>query len=245
MEKEEMKKEKSKNSIIIVLVIIVCVLMMVVGFFLGKNSAVENNDNDDVVEKNDIETEDDIEDNQDVVEEIKDLDLSKSLNTTGITYSNADDTESKYGLSMNINSDKKSITLSIDWEKFGPLSTASQWANVVEDYQVIGFSKEVINTFVGELGQDPTGITLFFLMSDGTVEYMPVFANSEAMNYTLDYSSDGKITGQHFETKGAVDGVSDVIKLYNVSFSNGQTGAMTTIGAKKDGSFYDLGTIIN
>ena len=50
--------------------------------------------------------------------------------------------------SIKINSDKKSATLSINWEKFGPFSGASAWSNNVEDYQITGFSKNIKETFI-------------------------------------------------------------------------------------------------
>lgn len=78
-------------------------------------------------------------------------------------------------------------------------------------------------------------------MSDGTVEYKPLFNLQGQMNYT---SSDGT-SKDHFETKGMVSGVSGVINLYNVSANTTDFGWCTTIGAKADGSFYDLGDIIS
>ena len=97
------------------------------------------------------------------------------------------------------------------------------------------------------------GITLMFLMEDGTGEYMPMFNKKDAqsnsyyeINYTYEYSTDNRVTGEHFETKGTVNNVKNVIKLYSVSVSvpNGG-GAVTVIGATKDGSFYDIGNEIN
>ena len=40
---------------------------------------------------------------------------------------------------------------------------------------VDGFDKNVANAYVGELGQDSKGTTLFYVMEDGTVEYTKIF----------------------------------------------------------------------
>ena len=205
-------------------------------------------------EKESSRNEDNTEEETEVDEdyEIKALDLSKCLNNSTNAYRNASDVEGNYGLSMKVNSDKKSVTLSVDWGTFGPLSTVSAWTDSVATYNITGFSKNVDSVFVGDLGQDAKGITLFYLMSDGTVEYTPMFIKKTDsqnniyydMNYVQDYSSDGKVAGQHLVTKGPIVGVSDVVKLYTVDASNG-SGWKTTIGATRDGSFYDLGDVIN
>lgn len=153
---------------------------------------------------------------------------------------------------MRINPDKKSITLNIDWPVFGPLSMTAAYSSNVEEYQITGFSKEIKQAFVGELGQDAMGITLFYLMEDNTVEYTPMFTLNTSnpnsthyeMNYSYEKSPDGRITGTYFTTRGPINGVKDIIKLYVANASNG-SGWITTIGATKDGSFYDLGAIIN
>lgn len=248
---EEVKeKKKSKKGLIITIIFLVLIILGLVGYICYDKGIIFSK----VESENKQSTTKAVDEDKTIIEEttIKELDLSKCLNTSNISYSNSSDVAGDYGLSMNINSDKKSITLSIDWNKFGPLSTASAWAAEVKTYQISGFSKTISSTFVGDVGQDATGITLFYIMSDGTVEYTPLFNlkydsqnNSYyEMNYTYDYSSDGRITNQYFVTKGSISGVSDVVKLYNVDASN-NSGWRTTIGAKANGSFYDLGNVIS
>lgn len=250
----EVEKKKKKGVIVLVIVLVLIIVGLAGYICYDKGIIFSKTDNVKKEEKKkaDKDKTSDTKNNADDKVTIKELDLAKCLNTNNISYSNASDTAGDYGLSMNINPDKTSITLSIDWNKFGPLSSASTWAPVVENYQITGFSKNVIATFVGDLGQDPKGITLFYLMADGTVEYTPMFQlkydgqnNSYyAMSYTFEYSADGRITGEHFVTKGTINGVTDVIKLYNADASSG-SGFRTTIGSKADGSFYDLGNIIS
>ena len=85
-------------------------------------------------------------------------------------------------------------------------------------------------------------------MEDGTVEYTKVFNLVENVgynvNYTYDKDTNGSIIGQHFESQGKVKNVEGTVKIYTAQVSNGQTGYMTTIAAKRDGSFYDLGYAI-
>ncbi len=122
-----------------------------------------------------LEKEDDTKDKTIVV---KELDLSRSLNTNGITYSTpnlASSSNNNIGISMSVGADSKSVALNIDWNKFGEFSGASAWASTVESYQITGFNKKIKDAFIGELGHDVAGTTLFYLMSDGTVEYTPLF----------------------------------------------------------------------
>lgn len=226
------------------------IIILLVGYILYLKISYNelNGENNPTIEDN--EDNDSANNQGDVIVEIKNLDLARPLNTIGITYQNASDVSENYGLSMNVDADKKSITLSIDWTKFCSVGTGTACPTNVENYQITGFSKEVISTFVGDVGQDSMGITLFYLMSDGTVEYTPLFIRKYdsynngyyVMNYIYEYSGD-KIVGEHFVTNGSLDGVNDVIKIYNVDASAG-SGWRTTIGATADGSFFDLGNVI-
>ena len=83
------------------------------------------------------------------------------------------------------------------------------------------------------------GITLFFIMEDNTVEYMPMFIN-KTDHYEMNYQNNDS-----FKVSGTLSDVKDVYKLYNVDSSKENASSKTTIAAKKDGSFYDLGAIIN
>ena len=194
-----------------------------------KESVIENNKNNENIVESDQNQENTIENdkNNEQSDAITDtVYLSKCLNTDNI-YQNLSDNESNYGLSMSINSEKTSITLSIDWNKW-PLGNSN--AKNVRTYQITGFTKNIIGTFIGEMGQSISGTTLFYLMEDGTVEYTPV--------KELAYDS------QNITSKGVVRGVENISKLYNADVSTGFSGWRTTIGAKEDGTFYDLGEIL-
>ena len=49
---------------------------------------------------------------------VKKLDLTKSLNTEGVKYSNPTTKEGDYGLNVTVNDNRKTATLSIDWPRF-------------------------------------------------------------------------------------------------------------------------------
>lgn len=241
---------KQKKDFSTGLIILIIVLLLIIGLAVficyGKGGKFSKNEHESREKNSERE--------KDNIGEIKKLDLSKSLNTDNVFYQNASDSPSgNYGLTMKINPDKKSITLSIDWNIFGPLSGASSWDPTVKDYQITGFTKKVSSTFIGELGQDAKGVTLFYLMADGTVEYTPMFILVQEgqkkpyynVNYTYD-SKDGSVHGDpYFSSNGAVHEATKVIKFYNVDASSGGSGSKTTIGARADGSFYDLGTVLN
>lgn len=260
MEEAEVKEKKTNKAIYIyiILVVVLVIIIILMGLYIAYDKGVIFSSEKEIKESNKSKKKTVVPEKEelyDFEDEIKDLDLSKCLNSNdGQRYSGAVDVAGDYGLSMNINSDSRSIDLSIDWNKFGPLSTASAWAPVTEHFQITGFNKDIKEAFVGGLGQSSVGMTLFFLMSDGTVEYMPMFnckfdsSNTSyyEMNYTYEYSQDGRITGEHFETQGSLTGVSKVVKFYTVSVSIERGGGYgTTIGALADGSFYDFGNIIN
>lgn len=251
---------KSKKRIVILIIFLLLIILGLVGYIMydkdvfsvkNENELKENKD-ESIEEENSSADNNKKEEDLNNVEQIKELDLTKCLNNKGFSYSNATDVGGNYGLSMIVNDDKRSITLAIDWNVFGPISTASTWAPEVVNYQIKGFSKDINSTFIGETGQDSKGLVLYYLMDDGTVEYTPLFIlNTDSygnkyytLNYSYEYSNDGKIIGQFFATKGSINNIKNVVKLYNIDVSNGASWR-STIGATKDGSFYDLGSLIN
>lgn len=252
------KKERT-YVIVIVLLLIIIVAFGIYILFMNEKTKTSNKNKeseeqevtktDDDAKDNTVKSQDNNENSIDNQDEIKELNLNNCLNgKTGVVYKNPTDVSVNLGLSMAINNDKKSITLNINWNEFGKYSGESTWSPETKSYQITGFTKEVSSVFIGGMGQDAKSTTLFYIMSDKTVEYTPVFFRQEndyAINYTLEYSEDGSVTGEHFETKGQLAGVANVVKLYNIdAHQEYSSGWRTTIAATKDGSFYDLGNII-
>ena len=93
----------------------------------------------------------------------------------------------------------------------------------------IEFDTPIADLFLGGFGQSPGYEVFFFLMSDGTVEYMPLYEAVKSGN---------------IRSYGKLDGISDVVKITSSSVGcKGEQscgGWITTIGIRSDGSFYDF-----
>lgn len=253
VEDEVQKKGDNKSLIAIIVILVIVIFGMAIYIAYDKKIIfsearnVENdkrsnnkkdNSNDESSKKDNTST------STNVGDEVREIDLSKSLNTDYV-YSNLSGTDSSQGLSMNVDTDKKGVTLTIDWNVFGPLTSASAWSSSITNYPVVGFPKNVSDVLVGTVGQDVSGLNLIYLMEDGTVEYTPVFLKHTDASY---YLSVNYSAYQQFATNGPISGVTDVVKLYNATMTpagfNAASGGATILAAKKDGSFYDLGYII-
>lgn len=93
----------------------------------------------------------------------------------------------------------------------------------------ITFDEEVADVYFGGKGQAAGGESLYFLMKDGTVEYMPLLK---------------ALRDNDVRSYGKIKGVEGVVKLQmaGVSFADPSIpgGHVTTIAVKGDGTFYDL-----
>ena len=176
---------------------------------------------------------------------IKDLDITKCINgVEGVTYSNPKVVTNDYGLNPKINDDKLSITISVDSEGVFYKNASNITSNQIDFIYVNGFTKNISKVFIGEFGHDATGISLMYLMEDGTVSYTKLFKKNYDDNndlyFTLNYSSvnDNKYI---FSVDDYYNEIYDIINIYNADYSipNGG-GARTVIASLKDGSFYDL-----
>lgn len=239
------KEKKSKGPVIIIIILV----LVIVGLstyilsdkgiiFTNKEEKTESNKKNTTKTDKNTNSDDNTTKEEDT---IKPLDLSKCLNNSTNTYSDQSEaTASKYGLSMSVNQDKMSVTLNIDWATFGPISGSTAYVGTVKTYQITGFTSKVKSAYIGDVGQDATGITLFFLMEDNTVSYMPMFIwkqDTQGNGYSqMNYTND------NFVIKGVLPTAKNVINLYIANASNG-SGYITTIAATKDGSFYDLGLL--
>ncbi len=237
------KEKKSKGPVIIIIILVLVIIGLSTYILSDKGIIFTNKEEKTESNKKDTTTKTDKNTNSDdntTKEEdtIKPLDLSKCLNNSTNTYSNQSEAPAnKYGLSMSVNQDKMSVTLNIDWATFGPISGATSYVGTVQTYQVTGFTSKVKSAYIGDVGQDATGITLFFLMEDSTVSYMPMFIwkkDTQGNGYSqMNYTND------NFVIKGVLPTAKDVINLYIAN----APGYITTIAATKDGSFYDLGEL--
>lgn len=244
-------KKKNKGMAILVTILVIIIIAMAgyicydKGIIFGDSNLKNPNEESEKEKEKDKNSSDDKVGNSNVQEDVvKPLDLTKCLNSSA-NYSDPSDIPGNYGLAMQINTDKKSVTLTIDWNKFGPLSTASAYAPEVKTYQITGFNKEIKDTFVGGIGQDAMGITLFYIMSDGTVQFTPMFVRKTDTKGNLYFVMNYR-NNSDFTVSATAAGVNDVIKLYTANMSTSMGGGgVTTIAAKKDGSFYDLSSEVS
>lgn len=225
MEDEKKKKSNKVLIILIILLVIIC-LGMGVYIFISKDNNKSNNysksNNTSSIENNNVQDKTNKSTNTDnsVQNNVIIFDGSKSLNSS----------EKDYTLSCQgnagiwINATQKELTFSFTPSKasqFYLLSWTSSNNNVSSS--TIKFDKRIIDIFFGSMGQSSSGDTLFILLEDGTVEYIPIV-------HMFNHAQDTPIS------YGKINGVADVTKFVLSSTANG----VTTLAIKSDGSFYDM-----
>lgn len=225
MEDEKKKKSNKVLIILIVLLVIIC-LGMGIYIFISKDNNKSSNDaksnNTSSIQNNNVQDKTNKRTNTDnsVQNNIIIFDGSKSLNSS----------EKDYTLSCQgnagiwINATQKELTFSFTPSKvsqFYLLSWTSSNNNVSSS--TIKFAKRIIDIFFGSMGQSSSGDTLFILLEDGTVEYIPIV-------HMFNHAQDTSIS------YGKINGVADVTKFVLSSTANG----VTTLAIKSDGSFYDM-----
>ena len=231
-----MENKKSKKGLYvfvgILLGIIICGGVVFATYSLGylTFNQVEETEKTETNNEENNETEEDISDNS------LDFDTSKIVNSNG----NADTyTLANYGHTINISLDetRKVVTLSYNRKVLSDTYTLNWDLTGVEDYvyenKQLTFEKEIKDIYFGGIGQDATGDIILFLMSDGTVEYIPVY---QAL---LSNGIEG------LTSYGVLPNITDVVKFYTVNASAGMSGSVSILAQTKDGTLYDLAPIIN
>ncbi len=248
MEKEKEKKLEEKverNTKHIWWLTIVMVVLLVAAALGGYLAGASRIANEVVEQKNEVEEKAaEKETTNNTQTEVKEIDLSKSLNTKDNTYTDLTDKDVDLGITIKINDDKKSVTVSYNTKALNSISSVTH-STSGDSYsnEIKGFSKNIKSTFISGLGQDITGTVLFFLTEDNTVQYVKLFnkeTDSQGNTYYVTYWAHGdNTTAQSTDT-------SDVVKLYGANASAPMSsGYYTTLAAKADGSFYDLSKMIN
>ena len=229
-----MENKKSKTGLHvfvgILLGIIICGGVVFATYSLGYltfNQAEEPEKTETNNEENN-ETEEDVNDNS------LDFDTSKIVNSNSDTYTLVNN-----GHTINISLDetRKVVTLSYNRKVLSDTYTLNWDLTGVEDYvyenKQLNFEKEIKDIYFGGIGQDATGDIILFLMSDGTVEYIPVY---QAL---LSNGIEG------LTSYGVLPNITDVVKFYTVNASTGMIGSVSILAQTKDGTLYDLAPIIN
>lgn len=230
----------NKKVKIIILSFIFILILVLIGYFIYTNF---------IQEKEVVKEEKEIKEVKEEKTKIKKLDITKCLNgVEGVTYSNPKESIEDYGITPTINEDKLGVSVLVSGEGlfFKNSLTITSSEKEQKDYYIYinGFEKPIKKVHIGQFGQDSTGISLVYLMEDGSVSYTKLFKKNYDENnnlyFTLNYSS---IQGNDyiFPIDGTYDEINDIVNIYNADYSipNGG-GACTVIAATKDGSFYDL-----
>lgn len=238
-----MEEKKKSNVGVIILVVVLFLVCIGMGtfIFINKDKLI-NTSNKSQTEKSSIKKENKQEEDTKIAE----LDLSKCLNQTNVTYSNPVEAITSIGLTPTVDAGNRSVTINTDGSKFGPLSTHSSYYSGEYKMYADGFDKNITSAYVGELGQDPKGTTLFYIMEDGTVQYTRIFKKETDSAGNQYYSLNAYQQSEdntRFHVDGTVKDVKNAVKIYNVNATTTGSGSMTAIAATKDGSFYDLSVI--
>ena len=160
----DVKGNSGKATTAIIILLLVIIIAGGVFIFMKKDVLFNSKADNKEVEKNTTKEVDEEEEENDDTEESKEIDLTKSLNTTGIKYSNLNEKGETPGITIKINDDKRSVTVTYDTHAQSAISGVTQSTSAGEGYsnEIKGFTKNIKSTFIGCLGQDITGTVLFF-----------------------------------------------------------------------------------
>ncbi len=193
----------------------------------SENSVVENNSDNTQVEEKIV-----------YKYERPTINTNKCLNpTNGASYSFSRGVDSNYlDLTCTISSNRK---VSLTFNNVSSLKdnygyTINNKINVNSTLnsfstEIANFSADVIDVYLGYMGQGIGQETVLFLMKDGSVEYLPI--KDAFKNNT-------------FKSYGKLSSVNDIVEIINgnVKYENGGNRAVFAI--KQDGSFYELSTML-
>ena len=224
-------KGKALSAWVIVMILIFMLFTFGIGIFLGKEVFWSNNNNKNSNKNNDQENVVNNGNKENDVPTTKDENVHTSFTEKNgeneITYSQAV-YDSNFGLSLYLLSDQKSVRINIE-----SYAIKNIYQLNIDDFsKVINFDKKVLQILFGGFGQAVGAEYIFFLMEDGTIEYIPFYGE---LNKWSSLSNDEKMNSH-----GAINGVTDVIGLYRLSIDNEFSGYFSVGATRKDGSFYNL-----
>ena len=226
---EEEKKGKSNVLLIIIIVVLLIAVLGLCGYiFLNKNNSSStkfftgNNNTNTKKESSQKNTETTTNTQETKTNSTITFDGSKSINSNEKNYTLS--CQGNAGIWITVDSTQKVLTFSFTPTRVVEFYSLT-WQSTRNDMSSsnINFEKKIVDVFFGEMGQSSSGDTLFILLEDGTVEYIPIVhmfnhAQGEPVSY------------------GKINGVSNVAKFTLSSTPSG----VTTLAIKNDGSFYDL-----
>ena len=223
---EEKIKSKNNFSLISIIIILLIAVICLCGYiFVNKDNTsgvgTENNNTNSTnenIQSNDTTNDNTVSKQNSVII----FDGSKSINSSINNYTLS--CQGNAGIWVTVDSTQKKLTFSFTPThvvEFYPLNWTSD--RVTMESSEINFDKKIVDIFFGGMGQSSTGDTLFILLEDGTVEYIPiVHMFNNVQGAVVSY--------------GKINGINDVVKFSLSSTPNG----VTTLAIKNDGTFYDL-----
>lgn len=225
MSVEEVKK-KNNNSVLTILVVVLLLVCLTMGVYIFTNKN-ENSGGNNTNNNNNNPTNSEQSNAKDYANaKILVFDGSKSLNTER-TYRLIDSNAA--GVHAMVKPSQNELDFSFVPSRVVSvyaLNWASQRNDVVTN--TIKFDKKITDIYFGGFGQTADGDTLFILLDDGTVEYIPLvhmFNNAQ----------------EHAVSYGKVPGATDVVKFVSAQVSGEKaSGYVTTLAIRSDGSFYDM-----
>ena len=214
-----MEKNSNKGVIIVLIIIIILLGALCALLATGKISIKSGTStNNQQFSKNN-----DANDNQNNnTSETIIFDGSKSINSNEKGYVLS--CQGNAGIWVEVDSTGKELTFSFTPTKvieFYSLTWTSTRNDIVSSK--INFEKKIVDVYFGGMGQSSANDTLFILLEDGTVEYIPIV---HMFNHTQ----------AEVKSYGIINGVSDIVKFMLSSTTYG----VTTLAVKSDGTFYDL-----
>lgn len=253
-----METKKSKLGLGIFIGVLIGLIIGLSGFIIYdkviENDKAKQEIKNDNIQKKDDEADDKIDNtpsdntNNNDGTELTDFDITKFDNTKpaingseGIAYNLKNQDTSNLGLSIRLNNDKKSATITINWSKYFEVYGISITTGETREYNVTNFNKNIKDVYINGFGQWSGYETAFYIMEDGTVEYTPI-------KYAL--GNNGSSSTTVLKSYGQIPGVSGVVKMviaedYCVNTSSCVGGSYNILGIKSDGSFYDISKILN
>lgn len=235
-------EEKNKKAITISLstffLIIAIAVILVMGYFMIKANKEneklkeEQNNSNEIIK---YQTNKDIENNipkidkEEKAEKLENNKLSE-YKPLYIEKSNKIKGNKSYDVDYRFNSiyngivienvEKNSATLAISSRTFKSEDTPY---NV--EKKTIKTSKNIQEVYSAGIGQGLSDSYMFFLLEDGTIEYLNIY---KAIVETKDF------------TVNKIAGIKDVVKFYQVDCYDEMSGGVTVLAQRNDGKFYDL-----
>ena len=227
MEEGKTKDKSRAFLIVIIIILLIIVLGLFAYIFLNKDNSSSTKY---VAETNTNIKNESVQENAETklnTNEVKTnlaitFDGSKSINSNEKNYTLS--CQGNAGIWISVDSTQKTLTFSFTPTRVVEFYSLN-WTSTRNDLESskINFDMKIVDVFFGGMGQSSSGDTLFILLEDGTVEYIPiVHMFNHAQGDVISY--------------GRINDVRDVVKFTLANTSGG----VTTLAIKNDGTFYDL-----